>query len=274
MLAAAAAERGAPAGALADPLVRVELQNVTNEGADASPNLLPARVGGTKYTLIQPLPWWGKRDLKRQAAEAAAVEAQGRADGAWNDLAARIKTAYALYFQASRQLRINREVLDLLDRLEAIARIRYGGGLAPQADAIRAQVERTAMQGELIGLDTERHHAMLRLNALLARPAGAPLAEPQRLRALPAAAGLDGRVRGGGGVGRVAPVPRMPPDGSLAELWGDGWPAEARIRSGKSGPSDRPARAPLLPRGAGPRAGACGTCRAGSRAGSSRPADR
>lgn len=190
--AEAAAERVAPAGALADPMVRVELQNFTNEGADASPNLLPARVGGTKYTLIQPLPWWGKRDLKRQAAEAAAVEAQGRADGAWNDLAARIKTAYALYFQATRQLRINQEVLDLMDRLEAIARIRYGGGLAPQADAIRAQVERTAMQAELIGLDTERHHAMLRLNALLARPAAAPLAEPQRLRTLPAAAALDG----------------------------------------------------------------------------------
>lgn len=189
--AEAAAERVQPAGALADPTIRAELQNVTNYDRDASPNLLPPRVGQTKYTLIQPLPWWGKRDLKREAAEAGADEAKGRAAGSWTELSARIKTAYVLYFQTSRQLTLTREVLDLMDRLEGIARVRYAGGLAPQADAIRAQVERTAMQNELIAMETEQHHAMLRINALLARPATAPLSLPERLRPLPAPARLD-----------------------------------------------------------------------------------
>jgi outer membrane protein TolC len=189
--AEAAAERVQPAGALADPTVRMELQNLTNTGSDASPSLLPSRVGSTKYTVIQPLPWWGKRDLKREAAAASADESTARASGTWAELSARIKAAYALYFQTSRQLALTREVLDLVDRLEGIARVRYGSGLAPQADAIRGQVERTAMQNELITLDTERHHAMVRLNALLARPTMATLAEPERLRPLPAAATLD-----------------------------------------------------------------------------------
>lgn len=189
--AEAAAERVGPAGALADPMLRMELQNFTNAGSAASPSLSPSRVGSTKYTVIQPLPWWGKRDLKREAAVAGADEAKGRASGSWAELAARIKAAYALYFQTSRQLALTREVLDLVDRLEGIARVRYGSGLAPQADAIRAQVERTAMQNELIALDTERHHAMVRLNGLLARPTMAALAEPERLRPLPAAAALD-----------------------------------------------------------------------------------
>jgi cobalt-zinc-cadmium efflux system outer membrane protein len=61
----------------------------------------------------------------------------------------------------------------------------------PQQDAIRAQVERTALRSELVGMETEHHHAVSRLNALLARRADAPLAAPQRLRILPPVAKLD-----------------------------------------------------------------------------------
>ena len=103
----------------------------------------------------------------------------------------KIKTAYAQYFQTAKSQQFSRELLDLVARLSAIARVRYAGGLVPQQDAIRAEVETTAMKSELIALETERHHAMIRLNALLARPATAALAEPQRLRPLPAAARLD-----------------------------------------------------------------------------------
>ncbi|MDA8257155.1 MAG: hypothetical protein M0Z99_16265, partial [Betaproteobacteria bacterium] len=50
----AARERVYPAGALPDPMLRTELQNITNFGAESgtSFNLLPSRVGSTKYTLI------------------------------------------------------------------------------------------------------------------------------------------------------------------------------------------------------------------------------
>ena len=42
--AEAAQDRVFPAGALPDPVLRTELQNVTNSGSDAGPNLLPGRV--------------------------------------------------------------------------------------------------------------------------------------------------------------------------------------------------------------------------------------
>jgi outer membrane protein TolC len=42
------------------------------------------------------------------------------------------------------------------------------------------------MRGELIALQTEMHHGRARMNALLARPIHADLAEPQALRLLPA----------------------------------------------------------------------------------------
>ena len=78
----AAAQRVGPAGALPDPVLRVELMNINNYGTDASPSLLPTKVGETKYTLMQSLPLWGKRDLKRDAASADARQADARSDAA------------------------------------------------------------------------------------------------------------------------------------------------------------------------------------------------
>jgi len=189
--AEAARERVYPAGALPDPVLRTELQNITNYGSDASPNLLPGRIGRTKYTLIQPLPFWGKRDLKRDAAAAEADVAQAKAGLTWTEQAARIKTAYAQYFTVAKLIRLNREVIDLIDRIERITQARYAGGLVPQQDAIRVMVERTAMQNELIQMETEHHHARSRLNALLARPIESPLATPVQLRTIPPTTRLD-----------------------------------------------------------------------------------
>ena len=189
--AEAAAERVYPAGALPDPVLRTELQNITNYPAESNANLLPSRVGSTKYTLTQPLPFWGKRDLRREVAEAEAQAAQGKSGLTWTEQAARIKTAYAQYFAVGKLIGLTREVIDLIDRLDGIIQARYAGGLVPQQDAIRVQVERTAMKSELIQMETEHHHASARLNALLARPANSPLAAPERLRPLPAPALLD-----------------------------------------------------------------------------------
>ena len=189
--AEAVAERVQPAGALPDPVLRVELMNINNYGNDASPSLLPWRVGETRYTLMQMLPGWGKRDLRRDVAAAEAKAANARSDATWAELAMRIKTAYAEYYRAAGNERLTREVLDLMTRLEQIAQARYAGGLAVQQDAIRAQLEQTAMRSELIALDSEKRQLRARLNALLARDGGAPLADPHALRVLPKLASTD-----------------------------------------------------------------------------------
>jgi outer membrane protein TolC len=187
----AAARRVQPAGALPDPMLRVELENFNNYGRDARPNLLPARVGDTKYTLLQAFPAWGKRDLRRDVAAAELQQAGARASAAWTDLAARIKTAYAQYYLTAGTERITLEVVDLMSRLEQLAQARYAGGLVAQQDAIRAQLERTALRSELIVLDNQKQQQRVRLNALLARAGDAPLAEPQQLRPLPAVGAQD-----------------------------------------------------------------------------------
>src|SRR5664279_739774 len=70
--AEAARERIQPAGALPDPVLRIELENITKNGSQSA-TLSPSGVGDTKYTLMQPLPFWGKRDLKREVASAEAT---------------------------------------------------------------------------------------------------------------------------------------------------------------------------------------------------------
>lgn len=192
--AEAAAERVYPAGALPDPTLRTELRDITNQGMDASPNLLPGRIGSTKYTLIQPVPFWGKRDLKREVAEAEADQARGRATTNWTELAARLKAAYAQYYVLSHSENVTRELLDLAGSLEKITQARYASGLVPQQDVIRAQIEQTGMRSELVAISNERHHAQVKINALLKRPTMAPLAEPERLRTIPSPARLDHAV--------------------------------------------------------------------------------
>lgn len=187
----AAAERIVPAGSLPDPMFQAELRDVTNEMAGGSPNLLPARVGSTRYQFRQTFPAWGSRDAKRDAARAASDEAALRAEATWTELAMRIKTGYAAWQRLHAQIDQQRELLALVDRMESAAQVRYAGGLAPQQDAIRAQLERTAMASDLAMLEAEVDGTRARLNSLLTRPVEAPLATPLPADALPSLARLD-----------------------------------------------------------------------------------
>lgn len=188
--ALAATERVGSAGALMDPKFRVEWMDITKMGSQ-SPTLWPGDVGSTKYTVMQDLPWFGKRDLKRSIAQQEAQAVEGKLLGTWAELAAKVKVIHAQRYYLHQTQKLTNELLDLTTRLASVAQVRYASGLAMQQEAIRAQVEQTAMQTELLALSSEAHHADARMNALLARPSHAPLAMPDRLRAVPAAAQLE-----------------------------------------------------------------------------------
>jgi len=187
--AQAASERVTMAGALMDPKFRIEWMDITKGGAQ-SPTLWPSDTGGTKYTFMQDLPWWGKRDLKRDIAAQKAQAVDGKAQGSWTELAARVKVTHAQRYFLHHTKQLAQELLDLTNQLADVAQVRYAGGLVIQQEAIRAQLEQTAMQTELLALDGELRQADARLNALLARDANAPLATPASLPTVPAAASL------------------------------------------------------------------------------------
>ena len=190
----AAAQRVQSAAALPDPVLRTELMDITNQGTNKGSSLLPSQVGGTRYTLMQTVPWFGKRDLQRGVAEAQVAQSAGQVLATWAELSSKIKSVYAQYYYLSGSEHLTRETLNLMTSLEQVAQTRYANGLGAQQDVIRAQVEQTGMSSELLAVESEQHHMRGQLNALLSRPAMAPLAQPESLRRLPAAAQLDYEV--------------------------------------------------------------------------------
>ena len=186
----AAVQRTQSAATLPDPVLRTELMDITRQGT-SNPSLLPSRVGSTQYTLMQSLPWFGKRDLRHGVAEAQLVQADSRAAATWAELAMQIKSIYAQYYYIAGNQNITRDLLDLMVQMEQVAQVRYANGLAAQQDAVRAQVEQTAMKTELVMLDNTQRQFEARLNALLSRPMTKPFSAPQRLRSIPASASLE-----------------------------------------------------------------------------------
>jgi len=181
----AAEGRIVPAGALPDPVLRVELMDFAGPAAPNGFNVLPNRVGGTKYTVMQSFPLWGKRDMRTEIATAGVSEAKSRRIALLAEIHSKIKIAYAQFYQPFRLKGLNQEILTLLQDIEGITRVRYSNGLVPQQDVIRAQVEKTTLRSEIITLEAEQKQARARLNAMAGRSQHDSVAEPRALRHLP-----------------------------------------------------------------------------------------
>lgn len=186
----AARERVESAAALPDPKFQVELMDFTNTMSGDGTSLLPGKVGETRYRVIQPLPFYGKRDLRGAIADAEAGQRERQHAATALDIESRIKTAFARYYQAAGQAAIIGETLTLVDGLGRLVETRYGVGLVPQQDVIRAHSEVTSLKLDLVEAERRRRDAAARLNAQLPRSADSPLALPGHLPPAPAAPAL------------------------------------------------------------------------------------
>src|SRR5450756_2426435 len=153
----AAQQRVQPAAALTDPVLRTELFDVTNQGTN---NGWPSQEG-TRYTLMQSVPWFGRRDLQREVAEAQVGQIDGQVTATWAELSSKIKSVYAQYYYLSGSERLTRETLDLMTGLEQVAQTRYANGLGAQQDVIRAQVEQTGLSLSLIHISEPTRLGMI-----------------------------------------------------------------------------------------------------------------
>jgi outer membrane protein TolC len=177
----AARERLRGAGALPDPVLQMELRDIPF----SEPTLSPANAGNTKYSLRQMFPLGDKLGLRRSIAAADASAAEARRSVTVAEVRMRAKVAYAQYWYAGQAQAVTEELRAVMADLEQIARARYGGGLAPQQDVIKAQTELTMLRSDLVMIGSERKQAAARLNGVLDRPADAPLADPREVRPVP-----------------------------------------------------------------------------------------
>ena len=124
--------------------------------------------------------------MRRQAALADLDAARGREQVARDALDERIKVAFAQYYVASQALAVSREALAVDRGMRAAAEARCAAGQGDQAAVILALGEETAAEVEIARLEGDCAAAREMLNALVARPANAPLSDPLRLRPVPA----------------------------------------------------------------------------------------
>ncbi len=102
----------------------------------------------------------------REEARAAAVEAAARAEEAWFE-----------QWHAEESLRLKSGFLETLKRTAAVAARRYAAGQGMQEEALKVEVDIANLAADVARHRSERSAAVLKLNALLSRPAGAALPE-------------------------------------------------------------------------------------------------
>ena len=164
------------AGALEDPKLKAEVMVPRN-----MPGYLPSRrAEQEEYQIRQMFPLWGKRDLKRGIAESDSHKARALQADVENQIAYRVKVAYAEYHAAHLAADETRMLLGTMRRLAELSRARYAQGPGKQQEVTGAEAERGTLAAELARMDADRRRAQVRLNGLLARSPDTPLpAKPQ-----------------------------------------------------------------------------------------------
>jgi outer membrane protein, heavy metal efflux system len=139
------------------------------------------------FGVRQKLPFLGKLGLKGEVAgqEVRMVEEELRAKE--QEVIAKVKSSYADYFMASKNVEIYKELLELVRYTSTTAEGLYQVGRAPQQDVIKALLERTELLNKLTSAEKELTTSQAKLNTLLSRPPSSPLDQPRE----PALAPVD-----------------------------------------------------------------------------------
>lgn len=178
----AAAAKVAGADSLPDPKFQWQPMDLPR-GAD---NYLPSQLPRTdKFFLQQEFPLWGKRDLKREIAEADAKRMAALRGVAENEVVARVKAAYAEYHEVHQAIDLDHELLPRLTTVARLAAARYAQGVGSQQETTSAEIERTQLATELVVLEGQRRALKVRLNTLIGRDPRSPIAETPHLRRIP-----------------------------------------------------------------------------------------
>ena len=178
----AASARTVSAGALADPVFKLELMDFTPEGKGKQ--YLPGKTGQTKYTLMQDLPWYGKRDLQTSIAEQQADAAKFKTAQTRNELRAEIRRLYAQRYETHQMYLLNQEIDSVLRQIEQTVATRYQQGLGTQQELIQTQLNRSQLAKIQIDLEAQQKQLQTWTNAILNRSPSAELAWPDELPAL------------------------------------------------------------------------------------------
>lgn len=166
--AEAAEARVNPAGSLPDPRLQVELMDLTQPLA---PKIQLSQM------LMFPGKLEGMRAMERQMAVMARQEYEARR---WM-VGAEVQGAFDELYYLDRQADINKESQALLRDMIRVTNARYAVGQGMQADVLRPQLQLTRLMSDQLEYQERSRSTLVRLNALVGRPAGTPGEAPRSL---------------------------------------------------------------------------------------------
>jgi cobalt-zinc-cadmium efflux system outer membrane protein len=144
---------------------------------------VPERMGGEmpmiRYQVQQMVPWPGKLDFMRSAAESRADGASSFEEIRRLDVALDAKRGWLMLVLNRRQREINRISFGLLTSIAGAASARYGAGTGSHHELARAEVERNAVEVERVSLEGQRVSMVAMLNALRNMPVDASIDDPR-----------------------------------------------------------------------------------------------
>jgi outer membrane protein TolC len=140
---------------------------------------------GFEVAISQKLPWFGKRALESEAAEADADAAKNDYQDVERELGLTAVMLYDDYFVAQRSLEINQQHVALMRAMHDNAVAQFGAGRGSAADALMAEVELTHMEHDAMVLASDRDVTVAQMNELLHRSPELPLPPPPKRLDLP-----------------------------------------------------------------------------------------
>ncbi|HEX2832829.1 MAG TPA: TolC family protein [Thermoanaerobaculia bacterium] len=164
--AAAARERVEPADSLPNPMLMTGIQNKMIDLRDDE--MMTMYMVGASQKLVRA----EKRDARRNVASLAALAAEKQLDSVRAEIERDVLLAWYELAITDAELAATENVREMIEAVTAAARVRYEVGTSAQADVIRAQLQRSNLDHDVLQLKGRRRAAAARLLTLLELPVG------------------------------------------------------------------------------------------------------
>jgi len=159
----AAQERVVPAGSLPNPTL---MGGVQNQPANLSYDFMTMYMVGASQTLVRK----SRRDGLRRSAELDVERLQRQYEVRRAEVERAVRTAYIEAAAAQNEIAATEEIAHVLKSVRDSSRIRYETGAVPQSDLIRAMLEETNVEHQILLLRRQRNAAIARLLPFLQLP--------------------------------------------------------------------------------------------------------
>jgi outer membrane protein TolC len=169
---ALASEKVIPqAGALPDPQITFGLLNLPINSFSFSQEPMTGKVIG----VMQMFPFPGKLSLATDIAEYESAAIKYQQEEIRNKVVQLVKQVFFDLYAIDRAFETTEKNKALMEQFIHMVETKYATGSGLQQDVLRAQVELSKLEDDLIMWQQKRFSAAARLNALLNRPVDSPV---------------------------------------------------------------------------------------------------